>query len=45
VWVIPGTRNRVSVEIAEPLFNRDDKFLIKGNYGLPDTALVTVLKK
>jgi hypothetical protein len=45
ILITPGIRNRESVEITEPLFNVDDKFLITGNYGLPDTARVTVLKK
>lgn len=45
IWVTPGIRNLESVEIMKPLFKVDDKFLISGNYGLPDTALVNVLKK
>lgn len=45
IFVTPGIRNRESVEIMEPVFKVDDKFLITGNYGLPDTALVRVLKK
>lgn len=45
VPVTPGTRNHELVEIMKPVFNQDDKFLITGNYGLPDTAFVTVLKK
>jgi hypothetical protein len=45
IIVTPGIRNRESVEIMAPLFNVDDKFLITGNYGLSDTARVTVLKK
>ena len=45
IWVTPGIRNLESVEIMLPLFNVDDKFLISGNYGLPDTARVTVLRK
>lgn len=45
VWVTPGVRNLDLVEIMEPIFKSDDKFLISGNYGLPDTARVTVLKK
>jgi hypothetical protein len=45
IGVTPGIRNRESVEILEPVFNADDKFLITGNYGLPDTARVTVIKK
>lgn len=45
IWVTPGIRNRESVEIMEPIFKADDKFLITGNYGLPDTARVVVSKK
>lgn len=45
IWVTPGIRNRESVEIMEPKFENNDKFLITGNYGLPDTARVVVLKK
>lgn len=45
IMVTPGIRNRESVEIMEPKFNAGDKFLITGNYGLPDTARVLVLKK
>jgi multidrug efflux pump subunit AcrA (membrane-fusion protein) len=30
------------IEIMEPQFSRDDKILLTGNYGLPDTALVTI---
>ena len=42
VDVTPGTMNKESVEIITPLFTVDDKFLISGNYGLPDTAFVRV---
>jgi hypothetical protein len=42
VDVIPGTMNKELVEIKAPLFKVDDKFLISGNYGLPDTAFVRV---
>ncbi len=45
IWVTPGIKNRELVEIIVPVFKADDKFLITGNYGLPDTARVTVLKK
>jgi hypothetical protein len=44
VQVTPGIRNLESVEIMQPVFKVDDKFLVTGNYGLPDTALVTVMK-
>ena len=40
--VKPGTMNKESIEIIAPLFNAYDKFLVSGNYGLPDTAFVRV---
>ena len=40
--VILGNKNRKSVEIVSPSFNPDSKFLVSGNYGLPDTAFVKV---
>jgi biotin carboxyl carrier protein len=42
VDVKPGTMNKELVEIMEPLFKVNDKFLVSGNYGLPDTAFVRV---
>lgn len=42
VDITPGTMNKESVEIKNPLFKKDDKFLVSGNYGLPDTAFVRV---
>lgn len=38
-----GNRSRESVEILTPTFKPDSKFLITGNYGLPDTAFVKVI--
>jgi multidrug efflux pump subunit AcrA (membrane-fusion protein) len=32
------------VEILEPHFSSTDRILVNGNYGLPDTAKVTILK-
>ena len=32
------------IEILQPLFNRSDRILTSGNYGLPDTAKVSVVK-
>ena len=40
VDVTLGNRNRQLVEIVSPSFKPDAKFLISGNYGLPDTAFV-----
>ena len=37
-----GNRNRESVEVLKPTFRMDARFLISGNYGLPDTAFVKV---
>ena len=37
-----GNRNRESVEVLKPTFRPDARFLISGNYGLPDTAFVKV---
>lgn len=33
------------VEILEPVFTKDDKIVVTGNYGLPDTAKVIVEKQ
>lgn len=43
VDVTLGNRNRESVEIISPTFKPNAKFLITGNYGLPDTAFVKVI--
>ena len=32
------------IEILNPVFNKSDRILISGNYGLPDTARVSILK-
>jgi multidrug efflux pump subunit AcrA (membrane-fusion protein) len=33
------------IEILEPIFSKDDKIVVAGNYGLPDTAKVIVEKQ
>lgn len=33
------------IEILEPIFSKDDKIVVTGNYGLPDTAKVNVEKQ
>lgn len=33
------------IEILEPIFSKDDKIVVTGNYGLPDTAKVIVEKQ
>ena len=40
VDVTLGNKNRESVEIVSPIFKPGSKFLVSGNYGLPDTAFV-----
>lgn len=42
VDVTLGSRNTQSVEITSPEFKEDTRFLLTGNYGLPDTAFVKV---
>ena len=32
------------IEIIDPVFKRSDQILISGNYGLPDTAKVSIVK-
>lgn len=43
VPVTKGLESGDKVEIIEPVFSESDKILLKGNYGLPDTAKVRVV--
>jgi len=45
VDITKGISSDTMVEILSPRFLPSDKFLISGNYGLPDTALVIVTKQ
>ena len=45
VPVKTGIETGDNIEITEPDFSPQDKVLLSGNYGLPDTALVIVEKK
>ncbi len=40
-----GLENASSVEIVSPALKLTDKILLTGNYGLPDTAKVTIIQK
>jgi biotin carboxyl carrier protein len=40
-----GAETPDSVQIKTPAFSEQDKILISGNYGLPDTALVKVINR
>jgi multidrug efflux pump subunit AcrA (membrane-fusion protein) len=42
VPVTKGIETKEKVEILSPQFGKDDKILVTGNYGLPDTAKVKV---
>jgi biotin carboxyl carrier protein len=42
--IIPGIKDRENIEIISPKFSVSDKILTSGNYGLPDTAIVSVKK-
>lgn len=44
VPIIRGLETDDRVEIVRPVFLSSDKILLKGNYGLPDTAKVKVVK-
>lgn len=41
--VTVGDKNSERIEIIAPQFSVEDKIISKGNYGLPDTALVTII--
>lgn len=40
-----GLENESDIEIISPTFNEDDRILVSGNYGLPDTAYVEIKSK
>jgi biotin carboxyl carrier protein len=44
VAVKKGIETSDKIEIVSPTFNASDKFLLTGNYGLPDTAKVSILQ-
>jgi hypothetical protein len=44
ISVIKGFENNEEVEIINPVFLPSDRILVTGNYGLPDTARVTIIK-
>lgn len=45
VPVIKGMESGDRVEIMRPVFTISDKILLKGNYGLPDTAKVKIVSE
>ena len=44
VPVVKGIETNDRIEILRPQFSGNDKILVTGNYGLPDTAKVKVIK-
>jgi hypothetical protein len=40
-----GLSDEEYIEISDPFFTNDDRFLMTGNYGLGDTAKVIVTNK
>ena len=45
VVVKKGFENNEEVEITEPHFLASDRIILTGNYGLPDTARISVIKE
>lgn len=45
VPVVVGSKNKEEIEIVSPQFTANDRILSNGNYGLSDTALVTIITK
>ncbi|MGI8634013.1 MAG: efflux RND transporter periplasmic adaptor subunit [Segetibacter sp.] len=45
VPIIKGMETADKVEIVRPVFTTSDKIVLKGNYGLPDTAKVKIVKE
>jgi hypothetical protein len=42
--ITKGAETKDSVQVKSPVFSETDRILISGNYGLPDTALVKVIR-
>jgi multidrug efflux pump subunit AcrA (membrane-fusion protein) len=45
VRIKKGLENATNVEIVSPALKLSDKIILTGNYGLPDTAKVTIIQK
>jgi hypothetical protein len=44
VLVKKGIETINEVEITDPVFNPSDRVILTGNYGLPDTATIIIMK-
>jgi hypothetical protein len=40
--IVPGEKNDSLIEIVKPVFQKNDRILITGNYGLSDTATIRI---
>lgn len=45
VNVEKGLENNDDIEITSPIFLSTDRFILTGNYGLPDTARINIIKE
>jgi hypothetical protein len=44
VNIIKGISTDSKIEIVSPQFSKEDRLISSGNYGLPDTAFVKIIK-
>jgi hypothetical protein len=44
VIVKKGIETNNEVEITDPVLNPSDRVILTGNYGLPDTASIIIMK-
>ena len=45
VYVVPGNKDRSQVEILKPKMDSTFRIILKGSYGLPDTAYVNIVSE
>ena len=45
VEIRKGVSNKERVEIVSPPFSQEDKIILTGNYGLPDTARIRIMNE
>ena len=43
--VVKGMETKDRIEIRSPTFSAGDQFVLTGNYGLGDTAKITIIRK
>ena len=42
--ITKGYENNEEVQLTDPVFSTSDRIVLTGNYGLPDTARITIMK-